>query len=219
MSITVAIIEDSRELLKSFAGLIEETRDLRCVATCIDGETALERLPALRPDVVLMDIKLPGMSGVECVGRLKALLPQTQVMMLTVLEDYEQIFQSLRAGATGYLLKPYVPERLIENIRDLHAGGSPMSNSIARKVVLAFQKLDERIDSTNGLTVREQNILERLARGHLYKEIAADLGLSFHTVRTHVQNIYKKLHVRTKAEAVQHVHKNRSATGESSKSS
>lgn len=205
MNIRVAIVEDTQELLKALAALINGTDGMECVAAFQDGESALHQLPGLSPDVLLMDIKLPGMSGVECVRRLKQLLPQTQVMMLTISEDYEQIYQSLQAGATGYLLKHNIPDRLIESIRDLHAGGSPMSNSIARKVVLAFSdRASDRPDPNARLSQREQEILEYLARGHLYKEIADQLHLSYHTVRTHVQNIYKKLHIRSRAEAARH---------------
>lgn len=205
MSIRVAIVEDNKDLLKSLVALVSGPGDLECVGGYSDGESALQEIPSLGPDVVLMDIKLPGMSGVECVSRLKAKSPPIQVMMLTILEDYEQIFQSLRAGATGYLLKQCIPEKLVESIRDLHSGGSPMSNSIARKVVLAFKDLAcDRPSSGEQLSLREQEILNRLARGHLYKEIADELDLSYHTVRTHVQNIYKKLHIKSKAEAVRH---------------
>ncbi|MHC1763414.1 MAG: response regulator [Verrucomicrobiia bacterium] len=210
MRITVAIVEDNPDLRQSLAKLVDSADDLECVVACPDAESALQQIPRLQPQIVLMDIKLPGMSGVECVRRLKVLCPQVQVMMLTIFEDYEQIFQSLRAGATGYLLKETVAEKLLESVRDLNAGGSPMSNSIARKVVLAFRDLAaQRADDTDKLSHREQQILNHLARGHLYKEIADELGLSYHTVRTHVQNIYKKLHMRSKADAILHT---RSAT-------
>jgi DNA-binding NarL/FixJ family response regulator len=206
MKIKVAIVEDNQELLKSLMALVNGAADLECVAACPDGESALAQIPQSQPDVVLMDIRLPKTSGVECVRRLKVVLPQTQMMMLTVFDDYEQIFQSLRAGATGYLLKQSVPEKLCESIRELHAGGSPMSNSIARKVVLAFRKMAaEHPEPGARLSAREQEILEHLARGHLYKEIAGELDLSYHTVRTHVQNIYKKLQIRSKSETVRHV--------------
>lgn len=205
MKIAVAIVEDSPDLLKSLASVIASTEDLECAGTFPGAEPALEGIPQLRPDVILMDIKLPGLSGIECTRRLKTLVPETQVMMLTILEDYEQIFQSLKAGATGYLLKQNIPERLLESIRELHAGGSPMSNSIARKVVLAFREMaNGRPDPETSLSFREQEVLNHLARGHLYKRIADDLGLSYHTIRSHVQNIYKKLHIGSKAEAAQH---------------
>ncbi len=208
MKIAVAIVEDNRDLLESLRKLVNDTAELDCVATCPDGETALRRLPPLRPDVVLMDIALPGMSGVDCIRQLKPLLPQTQVMMLTVLEDYDQIFQSLRAGATGYLLKDAASQKLVESIRDLHAGGSPMSNSIARKVVVAFRELGSSAGPESALSLREEEVLRRLARGHRYKEIAAEPGVAADTVRTHVQNIYKKLHVHSKAEAVRRLKPN-----------
>jgi DNA-binding NarL/FixJ family response regulator len=175
------------------------------VGAYADAETALAGIPALDPAVVLMDIRLPGMSGVECVKHLKQSVPQAQVMMLTILEDYEQIFQSLKAGATGYLVKQSLSEKLVEGVRDLYRGGSPMSNSIARKVVLAFREMaNGRPDPETSLSSREQEVLNHLSRGHLYKEIAEELNLSYHTVRTHVQNIYKKLHIRSKSEAARH---------------
>ena len=202
MKIKVAIVEDSEKCRASVAKLLGDSNDLSCVAAVTDAEAALAELPQLKPDVILMDIELPGISGVECVGRLKELLPETQIMMLTFSDEPDKVFDSLRAGATGYLLKEFYVEELVESIRALHSGGSPMSNSIARKVVVTFQK-PAKLPGAE-LTQREEEILNRLGRGHRFKEIAEELGVSFHTVRTHVQNIYKKLHVRSKGEALEH---------------
>lgn len=200
--ITVAIVEDNAAMRRTLQEMLSQVPDLQCLAFLENAACALERLPGLRPDVVLMDIQLPGMSGVDCVQKLKDQLPETQFMMLTVFEDHELIFQSLRAGATGYLLKKHIPKQLIQSIRELHSGGSPMSNSIARKVVQAFQQPVNSPTADESLSLREEQILRALASGHRFKEIAADLEISFHTVRSHVQRIYKKLHVRTKTEAV-----------------
>jgi DNA-binding NarL/FixJ family response regulator len=185
-----------------FAFLIGASPGVLCVGVCKSGEEALETLPSLNPDVVLMDIGLPGMSGIECIARLKRELPSTQIMMLTVFEDDERIFNSITAGATGYLLKNTPPAKLIEAISDLHAGGSPMSNQIARRLVREFQKPHPKECDLSSLSARELEVLNLLAKGFLYKEIADTLKLSRHTVRTHIRNIYEKLQVRSRTEAV-----------------
>jgi DNA-binding NarL/FixJ family response regulator len=159
-------------------------------------------LPKAPPDVVLMDIGLPGISGIECICTLKPIIPKTQIMMLTVFEDDQRIFQSLAAGATAYLVKKTPPAKLLEAITDLHAGGSPMSNQIARRLVGEFQKSKSHASETEGLSPRETEVLHLLAKGFLYKEIAAQLCISQQTVRTHLRNIYEKLQVRTRTEAV-----------------
>ena len=169
---------------------------------CATAEEALRRLPTLSLDVVLMDIHLPGMSGIECIRRLKQQQPQLQITMLTVFEDHDRIFQSLAAGASGYLLKQTPPGKLLEAIAELHHGGSPMSAQIARQVVEAFQRPAAAQAGGESLTPREQEIIHLLARGYLYKEIADQLGLSVETVRTHLHRIYEKLHVHTRTEAV-----------------
>lgn len=163
-------------------------------------------LPSRRPDVVLMDIGLPGMSGIDCIRQLKETFPRCQIMMLTVFEDHDRIYESLLAGASGYLVKKTPPAKLLEAIRDVHAGGSPMSNQIARRVVEAFRasgssgsKDTSRLDA---LSTREQEILACLSQGLLYKEIAARLGISIETVRTHIRNVYQKLQVRSRTEAL-----------------
>ncbi len=202
MPIHVALVEDLDEIREGLAALINGAEGFRCVATYASAEAALEDLPDWEPHVVLMDIELPGMSGIECIRVLKAQLPQTQIMMLTVYEDDEKIFNSLAAGASGYLLKKTAPAKLLEAIQDLHHGGSPMSSQIARKVVHTFQQKQQPNLATATLSNREQEILSYLAKGYLYKEIAATLHISVETVRTHLHHIYKKLHVHTGTEAV-----------------
>jgi len=166
------------------------------------AEAALEGLPRDKPDVVLMDINLPGMNGVECVRKLKQLIPETQVMMLTAYEDTENIFNSLAVGASGYMLKQTPPQELLDAVRDVHKGGSPMTSHIARKVVASFQRTGSSARELESLTTREQEVLEFLAKGFLYKEIADAMGISYDTVHTHIRKIYEKLHVRSRTEAV-----------------
>lgn len=199
MKIRVAIVEDDNQLRTSLAGFVNGAPDLCCVASCDDAEHAIQELPPAKPDVVLMDIRLPGLSGIQCVRRIKSSLARAQIMMLTVIEDYDRIYESLKAGATGYLLKENITAKLLDSIRELHAGGSPMSPSIARKLVLA---LSGNSSDANKLTEREMQILDGFRRGRIYKEIGDDLGISYDTVRTHVQHIYKKLHVSSRAEAL-----------------
>ena len=205
MPIQVAIVEDTREIREGLAFLIDHSPGLTCVAACGSGEEALERLPPIQPDVILMDIGLPEMTGIECIQRLKSPCPRSLFMMLTVFEDHDRIFESLAAGATGYLVKKTDPIKLVEAIRDLHTGGSPMSNQIARRVVQAFQKQRPDITPDACLSRREKEILNFLMRGFLYKEIADQLFLSVETVRTHIRNIYEKLHVHTRTEAINKV--------------
>ena len=215
MPIRVAIVEDSREVKEGLAWLIRNSPDFECVAVCGSGEEALATLPNLKPDVVLMDIGLPGMSGIACIGPLKKFCPDVQIAMLTVFEDEEQIFRSLSAGATGYLLKSTTPAKIIEGLQDLHAGGSPISSQIARKLLTAFvdrpesprsgsPKPHEALDNPSraSLTGRERQILELLAKGHRYKEVADELEISIHTVRTFIRRMYEKLHVHSRTEAL-----------------
>jgi len=202
MSIKVAIVEDNDKIREGLAAIIDGSDGFICSATYESAEEALRRLPAYAPDVVLMDIQLPKMSGIECVEKLKEEHPDLQIMMLTVYEDDEKIFKSLVAGATGYILKRTPPSELLEAIRELHEGGSPMSDQIARKVVQAFQQMGKSSKETENLSDREMEILSYLAKGYHDKEIAEKLFLSVKTVRTHLRNIYKKLHVRSRTEAV-----------------
>ena len=202
MPITVAIVEDNEKIRHGLEVLINGSPEFSCVATYETAEDALKYLPAKKPDVVLMDIGLPGMSGIECVEELKKKLPAVQVMMLTVYEDDDRVFKSLVAGATGYILKNTMPSELFDAIRDLHQGGSPMSNTIARKVVHAFQSMGISSKELENLSERENAILSVVAKGYRDKEIAEKFFISVETVRKHLRNIYQKLHVRSRTEAV-----------------
>jgi DNA-binding NarL/FixJ family response regulator len=204
--VKVALVEDDQQVREGLALLIGSSPGFACVAACPSAENALQRLPGLEPDVVLMDIQLPGMSGIECILKLKQLCPQAQIMMLTVFEDHDRIYQSLKAGASGSLLKQPPPAELLAAITNLHQGGSPMSAQIARRVVEAFQRPAPSDSGDSPLSPREQEIVHLLAQGHLYKEIADQLGRSVETVRTHIRNIYDKLHVRSRTEAVNKVY-------------
>lgn len=203
MAITVAIVDDDVAYSEGVQLLLRDSGRFECVAACGTAEEALQCLPTLKPRIVLMDIQLPGISGPDCVSQLRDNLPDTEILMLTVFEEYDCIYESLKAGATGYLLKRTPPAELLDAIEELHNGGSPMSNSIARKVLLAFREDQPRPSaSATLLTSREEQILRSLARGKLYKEIADEHGISFHTVRKHVQTIYRKLQVNSRAGAV-----------------
>jgi|DewCreStandDraft_1066081.scaffolds.fasta_scaffold00202_37 DNA-binding NarL/FixJ family response regulator len=202
MPIRVTIVEDNAGMRDSLRELVSRAPQLTCVGVHATGEEALRHFEAEAPDVVLMDIHLPGMSGIECVVRMKVRRPATQVLMLTIYEDSELIFESLRAGASGYLLKNQPAAELVQAIEQVHAGGAPMSMRIARKVVAYFQQISQPRSEMEQLTRREQEILALLARGYLYKEIADLLGISLSTVRTHLHTIYEKLHVQSRTEAV-----------------
>jgi DNA-binding NarL/FixJ family response regulator len=201
MTISVSVVEDDARVRGSLARLVDRSPGFRCLSQHQSAESALAELPAVRPDVVLMDINLPGLNGVECVRRLKPLLPQAQIVMLTVYEDTDLIFAALAAGATGYLLKRTPRAELLAGIRDVQQGGSPMSSHIARKVVQSFRQA-EPAQPPEALSPREQEVLDHLARGFLYKEIASALGISYDTVHTYVRRIYEKLQVHSRSEAV-----------------
>ncbi|HEV2436988.1 MAG TPA: response regulator transcription factor [Verrucomicrobiae bacterium] len=202
MPISVTIVEDNDKLRGTLARVINRADGFRCVSDYANAEDALKDLPQVKPDVVLMDINLPGMNGVECVRQLKQLLPQTQVMMLTVYEDTENIFNALAAGANGYMLKRTSSKELLEAIHEVHRGGSPMTMHIARKVVSSFQKTAATAQPTENLSEREQQVLDLLSQGLMYKEIADKLAISYETVHTYIRRIYEKLQVRTRTEAV-----------------
>jgi len=200
-SITIAIVEDQREMRESLAEWLGSAPGLRCVGTHATAEEALREIPAENPDVVLMDINLTGMSGIECVARLKERRPGTQVLMLTTYDDGDLIFNSLRAGANGYLLKNMPRQELVEAVQQVRAGGAPMSLQIARKVISYFHQDGKPASQLKSLTAREQEILRLLAKGFMYKEIADHLTISMSTVRTHISAVYEKLHVHSRTEA------------------
>ena len=202
MSRTVAIVEDDAGIRDNLGALLNGSPGCRCVGACASGEEALVQVPFWRPEVVLMDINLPGMSGIECVARLKVKMPEVLVLMLTVYEDGDSIFRALKAGASGYLVKRLASDKLLEAIEEVMSGGAPMSCQIARKVVQFFHQAGPSPEVSENLSPRELEILDLLVAGYFFKEIADRLGISGETVRTHVNHIYRKLHVRSRTEAV-----------------
>jgi DNA-binding NarL/FixJ family response regulator len=198
---TVAIVEDNAVMRKSFRQWIDAAPGFRCVFACATAEEALAEIPQLKPDVVLMDVHLPGESGIVCTARLKAALPSVQVIIVTVYRNQELIIQALQAGACGYLLKRSSPEELLKAISEVRSGGAPMTSEIARMLVEAFQK-KPATESSDGLTQRESEILALLSEGLSNKEIADRVKISYDTVRAHLRHIYEKLHVRGRTEAV-----------------
>jgi DNA-binding NarL/FixJ family response regulator len=201
MAISVAIVEDNPEVRRNLSRYIDGAPGFRCVCLCATAEEALRTIPSKPPDVILMDIQLPGMSGIACTASLKAALPSVPVMMLTVYEDTDAIFRALKAGASGYLLKRSDPAKVLEAITDLHHGGAPMTDQIARKVIESFHQTKPG-PAQDKLTAREEEILDYLAQGYVTKEIADKLAISAATVRFHLKHIYDKLHVRSRVEAV-----------------
>jgi len=201
MLITVAIVEDDKNLREDLADHIASRKGFRCIGTFSSAEDALKSLPEKPPDVVVMDINLPKMSGIECTQKLKSLLPETEVVMLTMFDDTDLIFAALRAGASGYLLKRAAPTELLAAIEQVRAGGSPMSPEIARQVVQFFQTEKRAPAGSDDLSERERELLSLLARGKQYKEIADQLAISTDTVRSHIRRIYRKLHVHSRTEA------------------
>ncbi len=199
---SIALVEDDPSLRKILAETLAGSPDWELAGIFATAEAALLAIRAKPPKVVLMDIQLPGMSGIECVARLKKTCPDVQVMMVTVYDNNDRIFEALAAGANGYLLKRDVPDKLIQSLEELLHGGSPMSGAIARKVVQHFRKTPPSENQDHNLTPREAEILSLLVSGSLYKEIAADVGIGYETVKTHVRRIYSKLQVRSRTEAV-----------------
>jgi DNA-binding NarL/FixJ family response regulator len=202
MNIRVSIVEDAADVGQSLSLLINGSEGFACASTHRSSEDAIRELPAIAPNVVLMDLNLPGMSGVECIRNLRPLLPNTQFLVLTMYEDTNRIFEALSAGANGYLLKRTAPGKLVDAIREVHEGGSPMSSQIARAIVQHFQQRKNPSAGFDILTPRENEILKHLSNGLRYKEIAALLGISYDTVRAHLRNIYDKLQVSSRTEAV-----------------
>jgi DNA-binding NarL/FixJ family response regulator len=201
MPIKVSIVEDNAELRDTLANMFNHARGLRCVSAHPTGEDAVANLPAANPDVTLVDIHLPGMSGIECVAKLKAKLPNLQMLMLTRYEQNDLIFNSIRAGASGYLLKNTPRAGLIEAVEQVHAGGAPMTMQIARKVMDHFRQIQRPAAEVEKLTPREHEVLALLAKGYLYKQIGDELGISINTLRNRLRAIYEKLHVHSRTEA------------------
>lgn len=201
-TITIAIVEDDSRIRWGLTAILEEEEDFDCVASFASAEEALNHLPALKPRVVLMDVNLPGMNGIECVKRLTAAPNPPQIIMLTVRQDSEIIFDALSAGASGYLLKPPAANELVDAVRDVFAGGAPMTASIARRVVQSFKQVRAKTPETESLSPREIEVLELLVKGFAYKEVAAELNISYSTVQRHIESIYRKLHVHSRTHAV-----------------
>ena len=201
MSIKISIIEDNADMRDSVALLLNQAPGLRCVSTYASAEAAVRDLPHQKPDVALVDIHLPGMSGIECVAKLKEQLPHLQMLMLTRYEQSDMIFDSIRAGASGYLLKHTPAAELIQAVEQVHAGGAPMTMQIARKVINHFRQIPEPTSEMEKLTPRELEALTLLAKGYIYKEIADHLGVTINTLRNHLRAIYDKLHVHSRTEA------------------
>jgi DNA-binding NarL/FixJ family response regulator len=200
--ITVSIVEDLDQVREALQRLIDQSENFGFVAGYINAELAEKDIPLQPPDIVIMDINLPGMSGIECIRRIKEKCPDTQFMMFTIYEDDEKVFEALKAGAHGYLLKNTPKEKLLEALEELHIGGSPMTTNIARKVIEAFEKKYQPPEELNTLTNKEKQILDLLAKGFLYKEIANQLHSTRNTVKQHIHHIYEKLHVQNRTEAL-----------------
>ena len=202
----VVLVEDDSNLRKTMIAFINRSPGFSCAGAFADGESALAQIPDIKPDVILMDIGLPGMSGIQCVAALKELMPTTPILMLTVYDEGDYLFDSLKAGASGYLLKRTIGDKLLEAMQEAQAGGLPLTRHMAVKVGQYFQQFGKSQkssqDEMNTLTPREQDVLKLLADGFRYKEIAAELGISLDTVREHSRRIYSKLHVSSRTEAV-----------------
>jgi len=197
----VAIVEDSRVIRESLAEFVQSDAECTCVCACATAEEALKLIPKHEPEIVLMDVQLPNMSGIECTAQLKQIMPELQIIMVTVYEDPDRIYKALRAGACGYLLKRCSPEELIAAVREVRQGGAPMSREIARKVIASFREPLTAAAEVEELSPREREILELLAAGFPNKQIADRLGLTDGTVRWHLRHVYNKLHVRSRTEA------------------
>ena len=202
MSITLAIVEDLDEVRDGLKNFISLSQDFKILDTFKTAEEALYDIPKLKPDIVIMDINLPGMNGIECIRQVKDKSPNTQFMMFTVYENDEKVFEALKAGASGYLLKNTGLVQLIESLKELYNGGSPMSANIARKLVTVFRNMETNNEVLSVLSARENEILQLLSKGLLYKEIAEQLHISTSTVRQHIHHIYEKLHVQNRTEAI-----------------
>ena len=205
MSITLVIVDDLPEVREGLNQFISLNAEFRVLDTFSTAEEALYELPRLKPDIVIMDISLPGMNGIECIRQVKDKSPDTQFMMFTVYENDEKVFEALKAGASGYLLKNTGLVQMVEALKELYDGGSPMSANIARKLVTLFREKEKDASELELLTKREYELLQLLAKGLLYKEIAPQLNISINTTKQHIHNIYEKLHVQNRTEALNKV--------------
>ena len=199
--ITVSIVEDLNEVREALQRLIDQSETFCLVEGFNNAEQAEKNIPLQPPDIVIMDINLPGMSGIECINRIKDKCPATQFMMFTIYENSDTVFEALEAGASGYILKNSSPAKIVESLRELHQGGSPMNAEIAKKLVTRFQK-QTFPENEYHLTPKEQKIIELMSKGYLYKEIAFELNNTVNTIKQHIRHIYEKLHVQNKAEAI-----------------
>lgn len=202
MKKSVLVVEDDRGLREQLVKILETASDMQCVGSFASGESALPQISKKQPDVVLMDIRLPGMSGIDCVSEIRKFAPAMQIIMVTIYEDSERIFRALKAGANGYLVKSSPPDQLLEAIRDAYKGGAPMSSHIARKVIQHFHMIGPSLKEADNLSPREREVLDLLSLGFIYKEIGSKLNIGSETVRTYVKNICQKMHVRSRLEAV-----------------
>jgi DNA-binding NarL/FixJ family response regulator len=200
--ISVAVVEDDPGVRRQLVGILKRAPEVVCLGEFATAEEAVRQIPPLAPKVVFMDINLPGMNGVRAVEQLAQSVPQTQIVMLTMHDDTETIFQSLAAGAHGYLLKPVRSAELLDAVRNVSSGGVPMTGNIARKIIQSFKELAPAREPVEGLSEREREVLECLAKGYLYKEVASLLGITYGTVHTHIEHIYAKLHVRSRSQAI-----------------
>lgn len=199
---SIALVEDDLLLRDQLIKILNDASDLEVLLAVSSGEEALEKIPAHSPDVILLDINLPGKSGIECIRELKKKCPSTEIIMLTAYEEEDNIFNALREGASGYLLKTSSPEELFDAIRDVYSGGAPFSSHIARKVAQYFRQDREVVEENESLSPREREVLSLLSSGYIYKEVADQLNITVETVRTYVKRICAKLHVRSKVEAI-----------------
>lgn len=201
-------MEDLKEVREGISAVLTMDERFEVLAGYANAEVAVDELAAWQPDIVIMDINLPGMSGIECIKKVKSDCPRTQFMMFTIYEDDEKVFQALTAGASGYLLKKTSLPKIVDSLLELYDGGSPMSTQIARKVISCFQKQNEQQEDGKLLSLKEHSVLELLAKGHLYKEISSILNISVNTVKQHIHNIYQKLHVKNRTEAINKIYGN-----------
>lgn len=209
MSITLAIVEDLDEVREGLKLFLSLNPEFTVLDTCKTGEEAVYEIARLKPDIVIMDISLPGISGIECIRQVKNKSPNTQFMMFTVYENDEKVFEALKAGASGYLLKNTGLVQMVESLKELYNGGSPMSANIARKLVTVFREQENESTSIEVLSTRENEILQLLSKGLLYKEISEKLSISTNTVRQHIHRIYEKLHVQNRTEAINKAYRNK----------